>query len=135
MATSRDFGSVIRIFNKPPEDAPTVVALLRQMLSLKLEPSSVTFNTAFSLCCAGGKHLELAEEVLGLMRASEGATLDAVTFNTLIKGYAQAGRYSDAYAQVAEMEKVGLQPTAVTFGTLLDACIAQGNFDKAQRIF
>merc|ERR1712146_132278 len=61
--------------------------------------------------------------------------VDAITYNTLLKSYAQAKRLEDAFALVNEMESAGLSPTSVTFGTLLDACINEDNMDRAKLVF
>lgn len=99
-----------------------------------LEPDGVMMNMAFAACCADGKHLDLAEDLLNRMCKTSGA-VDVITYNTIIKGYVQAGRLNDGFKMLQEMANAGCSCTVVTFGTLLDACISNGDMDKAGIVF
>jgi len=55
------------------------------------------------------------------------ALVDTVSYNTVIKGLAQAGILADCFKCLRGMVTRGLQPDDITFATLLDACIEENN--------
>jgi pentatricopeptide repeat domain-containing protein 1 len=59
---------------------------------------------------------------------------NAVTFNTLLRGYARRGRVDDALQFYTRMTKLGVQPSVVTFNTLLLACSRSGNIGTANQV-
>lgn len=131
--TSRDFCNAMKA-HISLGDAVAAYELVGKISEQGLEPDAVMMNMAFTACCADGKHLDLAEDLLKRMCGTMGA-VDVITYNTLIKGYVQAGRLSDAFAVLKEMAEAGCSCSAVTFGTLLDACINNGDMDKAGVVF
>jgi len=57
--------------------------------------------------------------------------VDAVSYNTVIKGFAQSGKPTRCFECLHEMRAKGLEPDDITFGTLLDVCIAGSNIGGA----
>lgn len=132
--SDKDYCNVIRL-RVSRQECCEAFALLEEMVGHGLLPDIVMFNTVFTMCCAGGKHLDLAERLFrGHMKTSEGC-IDAITYNTFMKGCVQAKRLDQAFALLAEMEADGHTPTQVTFGTILDACINEGAMDRAHELF
>lgn len=132
-ATEKDFGNMIRSYASRHEGREAV-ELLDKMRAQGMEPDTFTYNAVFSACCAGGKDLDLCEQLFSTMK-SLSAGVDAITYNTLLKSYVQAKRLDKAFRLVNEMESEAFSPTEVTFGTLLDACINDGSMDRAQEVF
>jgi pentatricopeptide repeat protein len=132
-ASEKDYGNMIRQYASRQEDSKAL-ACLEAMRGEGLEPDSFTYNAVFTAFCQSGKNLAVAEKLFCMMK-SIGAGVDAITYNTLLKSYAQAKRLEDAFSLVNEMESAGLSPTSVTFGTLLDACINEDNMDRAKVVF
>jgi pentatricopeptide repeat protein len=64
----------------------------------------------------------------------EGVVPDVVTFNTILKGYAQSMNVDECFKVIAEMVEVKVDPDDVTYGILLDACIADNNLNKANEV-
>jgi len=60
--------------------------------------------------------------------------VDVVSYNTVIKGFAQAGMLPRCFDCLHEMKSFNLQPDDVTFGTLLDMCIADNDMKAANEI-
>jgi pentatricopeptide repeat protein len=60
--------------------------------------------------------------------------VDVVSYNTVIKGFAQAGQMKQCFDCLHEMRSHGLEPDDVTFGTLLDMCIADNDMDAANEV-
>merc|ERR1719253_1575499 len=60
--------------------------------------------------------------------------VDIVSYNTVIKGFAQAGMLSRCFDCLHEMRARNLEPDDVTLGTLLDSCIADNDMNAANQI-
>merc|ERR1719512_421098 len=61
--------------------------------------------------------------------------VDAITYNTLSKGYAKAGRLDDCFDLFRRMRANHIMPSQVTYGILLDCCINEKQMDKAMELF
>mmetsp|Transcript_1807 Transcript_1807/g.4014 ORF Transcript_1807/g.4014 Transcript_1807/m.4014 type:complete len:636 (+) Transcript_1807:125-2032(+) len=91
-------------------------------------------NRALAACVAiGGGALQVAEALAEADACSE--AIDAVTYNTLMKGHARAGKASRCFELYREMQAKGLSPSDMTFGTLLNACHESYDFERAKEIF
>jgi len=60
--------------------------------------------------------------------------VDVVSYNTVIKGFAQAGQPSECFKCLHQMLSQKLEPDDITFGTLLDACIVENDVGAAHQI-
>jgi len=60
--------------------------------------------------------------------------VDVVSYNTVIKGFAQAGLLPRCFECLHEMRSRNLEPDDVTFGTLLDMCIADNDMSAANEV-
>merc|ERR1719262_229063 len=60
--------------------------------------------------------------------------VDGVSYNTVIKGFAQAGMLPRCFDCLHEMAAHNLEPDDVTFGTLLDMCIADNDMNAANEV-
>merc|ERR1719262_510668 len=60
--------------------------------------------------------------------------VDVVSYNTVIKGFAQAGMLPRCFDCLHEMRSNNLEPDDVTFGTLLDMCIADNDMNAANEV-
>merc|ERR1719265_765298 len=77
------------------------------------------------------QHLQTAHALQGSRNSRLGdkandvaAIVDVVSYNTAIKGFAQAGLLPRCFDCLYLMRSHGLEPDDVTFGSLLDMCIA-----------
>ena len=99
--------------------------LLREAKRAGLQPSRKHWNVVLSACVRSGAMAE-AERLLDLM--PESVRPDAVSFNTLLHGYAQLWvtpggedeRTAAAEALLGRMREAGVRPTEVTYNALLD---------------
>mmetsp|Transcript_70841 Transcript_70841/g.122703 ORF Transcript_70841/g.122703 Transcript_70841/m.122703 type:complete len:661 (-) Transcript_70841:44-2026(-) len=80
------------------------------------------------------KALALLLEAHTLEANLEEKIVDPVSYNTLIKGFAQAGMLSRCFDCLHEMLKRSLEPDDITFGTLLDMCIVDNNMGAANEV-
>jgi len=60
--------------------------------------------------------------------------VDVVSYNTVIKGFAQSGMLPRCFDCLHEMRSYNLEPDDVTFGTLLDLCIADNDMSAANEV-
>merc|ERR1719326_139893 len=60
--------------------------------------------------------------------------VDTVSYNTLIKGFAEAEKPERCFDILQDMRNHGLEPDDVTFGSLLDVCIADNDINKAHTV-
>jgi len=70
----------------------------------------------------------------GSPHAEDHRLVDVVSYNTVMKGFSQAGKAMKCAEVVKEMCSHGLTPDDVTMGTLLDACVANNNMEAAAEI-
>lgn len=60
--------------------------------------------------------------------------VDVVSYNTVIKGFAKAGMLTRCFDCLGELKDKGLEPDDVTFGTMLDTCIADNDLGAANKV-
>jgi pentatricopeptide repeat protein len=60
--------------------------------------------------------------------------VDVVSYNTVIKGFAQGGMLPRCFDCLHEMRSKNLEPDDVTFGTLLDMCISDNDMNAANEV-
>jgi pentatricopeptide repeat protein len=60
--------------------------------------------------------------------------IDTVSYNTLIKGFAELEKPERCFDVLQDMRSHGLEPDDVTFGSLLDVCIADNDINKAHTV-
>lgn len=61
--------------------------------------------------------------------------LDVIAYNTLMKGYAMADKPQLCLQLYRQMRSLMIQPSDVSFGILLDACVGGALFEDAKRVF
>jgi pentatricopeptide repeat protein len=127
-----DFVNIVRCYasrQNPAALQETLSGLQRSGFSVDVH----TWNRALAACNNSEAVLELAEELVALDICEGG--LDAVSYNTLMKYMARAGRVSRCFELRDEMLAKGLEPSEVTFGILLDTCVAHRQLDRAREVF
>jgi len=113
-------------------DVETAEAIFRK---LGVTVTTLMLNLLL-LTCVNAKQPERA---LGFLREAHkleaGEPIaDAVSYNTVIKGFAQGGKPGQCFDCLHEMRSKGLEPDDITFGTLLDVCIAGSNIGGAHQV-
>merc|ERR550532_3868103 len=90
------------------------------------------------LTCVNAKQpqrgLGFLQQAHKLELASSEKIVDVVSYNTVIKGFAQVGELSRCFDSLAEMTAHGLEPDDITCATLLDACVGDVNMDATDKI-
>ncbi|GMH24630.1 hypothetical protein Nepgr_026473 [Nepenthes gracilis] len=105
-----------------------------QMDELGTARSSMSFNALLAAC----NHSKLFDQVPRLfdeMPKRYGVLPDKVSYGILVKSYCNKGSPELAIETLSEMEKKGIEVTAVTFTTILDSLYKKGKGDEAERIW
>jgi len=105
--------------------------MLTNLKKMRLKLDGLSRNKAIAACISRGG-LEAAEFIM--MHAPCDQEADVVTFNTLMKGYARAGQHARCFELKNKMESSGVPPSAVTYGILLEVCVACEDMDGARQI-
>lgn len=107
----------------------------------KLGPECTTLMlNLLLLTCVNSKDAARAHRILeeahGLEETGgqESKMVDIVSYNTVIKGYAQASEPTKCFDCLHEMMRRKLEPDDITFGTLLDACIVDNDMGAANEV-
>merc|ERR1719150_3312323 len=112
---------VLRVHSKR-QDWPASLATLRDMQKQGVAVDSLALNVAL----ATGVAVDQVEQVGDLIMeidSYKAPISDVVSFNTLIKGYAQRGDVDGAFQAIVRMRQRGLAPNAITFNTTMDAAV------------
>ncbi|CAK9071653.1 Aquaporin-4 (AQP-4) (Mercurial-insensitive water channel) (MIWC) (WCH4), partial [Durusdinium trenchii] len=91
---------------------------------------SLALNVALSTGVAADK----VEEVLALLaeaEQTEHCMPDVVSYNTIIKAFAQRANYSGACEVLERMHAKKRRPNAITFNTVMDAAVRAGKPEEA----
>ncbi|XP_015890196.3 small ribosomal subunit protein mL103 (rPPR7) [Ziziphus jujuba] len=105
-----------------------------QMDELGTSRSVISFNTLLSAC----NHSKLFDKVPVLFNdipAKYGFTPNKISYGILIKAYCEAGSPEKAIETLTEMEKKGIEVTAVTFTTILDTLYKKGETEEAEKLW
>merc|ERR1740117_958210 len=82
------------------------------------------------LACVNASQPEHAAHLLREAHEMEqqgGCLVDAVSYNTVIKGFSQAGAPEKCFECLRDMRARSLEPDEVTFAALLNVCCASGS--------
>merc|ERR1740130_1764490 len=123
-----DVESAEKVFR---ELGPNMTSLMLNLLLLTCVKSKEP-ERAFERLHEATKFQESRGEVPNA--ADNEPIVDVVSYNTVIKGFAQAGMLPRCFDCLHEMKSFNLQPDDVTFGTLLDMCIADNDMKAANEI-
>jgi len=117
----RAYMTILRAFSKQ-QDSTNSIKILNDMQQRKLEPDSLVVNIVLATCVNAGQ-LDQAEALLEEMLSKDKPLADVVSYNTVIKGYAQKGEIAKALACLEKMASNGLRPNLITFNTAMDSAV------------
>jgi len=130
--SGHDFVNMVRCFVGQKDEAG-LKEILSNLRGLGHITDAYTWNRALAACSGSESVLDLAEVLAGADLCGEG--LDGVGYNTLMKYNARAGRITRCFQLRTEMVAKGIEASEVTFGILLDACVASKQLDRAREVF
>lgn len=132
---SHDFVNMVRCYAGQKDSPLQLRKSLGRIRSAGHFVDKHTWNRALAACGSSSSPcvLELAEELLCAGICNE--DIDVVGYNTLMKLNARAGRISRCFELRTEMSSKGIEPSEVTFGILLDACVCTKELERARGVF
>jgi len=130
--SGHDFVNMVRCFAGQKDEAG-LQEILSNLRSSGHIIEAYTLNRALAACSCSDSVLDLAEVLASADLCGEG--LDGVGYNTLMKYNARAGRITRCFHLRTEMLAKGIEASDVTFGILLDACVAAKELDRAREVF
>merc|ERR1719359_596544 len=105
--------------------------MFQDMRQKKVPIDSLALNIILSTGVAAGE-LEAARQLLDEAQlVLSPPVADVVSYNTVIKGYAQSGNHSQALAMLEAMTAHGVLPNAITFNTTIDAAVRASKTEEA----
>jgi len=115
----RAYMTALRVLAKQ-RDWTRSLAIFRNMQKLDVKVDHLVLNVVLGT----GVSADAVDEVEALLAEVRPMNLgDTVSYNTLIKGYAQRSDGASACRAVGCMRECGLHPTLITFNTVMDATI------------
>jgi len=130
--SDHDFVNMVRCYIGL-QDAQGLEDMLITLREANQLVNTYTWNRALAACGNSEAALDLAEVLMRSRICCE--DMDAVGFNTLIKYNARAGNTSRCFELQGEMKTKGVEASEITFGLLLDACVAGKQLECAKRVF
>merc|ERR1719399_2350884 len=123
--------TILRVYSKQ-QDAARSVEIIRGMEARGIKPDNLILNIVLSTCVNAGR-VDDAEQLLFEFGTKERSLVDVISFNTVVKGLAQQGRFDDALAMLDRMASLipPVTPNAVTFNTIMDAAVRGGKLREA----
>lgn len=129
----RAYMTILRAFSKR-QDSTNSIRILNDMQERKLDPDSLVVNIVLATC-VNADRLDQAESLLEEMLKKDPPVVDVVSFNTIIKGYAQKGDVTKAMSCLEKMSAHGLTPNIITFNTTMDSAVRCKQPVQAWRVF
>jgi len=96
------------------------------------QATTLMFNLLLSTCVNAkqpGRAHKLLHEAHQLKAKEAEKIVDVVSYNTVIKGFAQASMSAECIECLHEMRAHDLEPDDITLGTLIDTCIMAGTHE------
>lgn len=125
----RAYMTILGVHNKR-QDWKSALAVIQDMKARGAALDSLALNVALSTGVAADK----VDEVLDLLAEAEQMEHcfpDVVSYNTLIKAFAQRANYTAAYEVLDRMKQRKVYPNPITFNTVMDAAVRAGRPNEA----
>lgn len=97
-----------------------------------IKPDETTFNTLLNICVRS-KNADAMNRAIALMH-EHNVKPGTPTFNTILKLYSRTGSFDHALKIFEEMKQT-VDPSIVTYNTLIDGCAHRGDMERAAHFF
>jgi len=128
----RAYMTVLRVHSKR-QDFPSSLATFRDMQKRCSRVDSLALNVVLATGVTADQ-LQVVEDLVKEADATTPPMADTVSYNTLMKAYAQRGDAQGAAKALASMKARKLKPNAITYNTAMDATIRGGKPQEAWSI-
>ncbi|KAK4773707.1 hypothetical protein SAY87_028726 [Trapa incisa] len=98
-------------------------------------PRSVLSFNVLLMACNACKLFDKVPNLFNEMSSKYNIVPDKISYGILIKSYCEARSPEKGLALLREMEQKGLEVTAITFTTILDALYKLGKIDEAEKLW
>lgn len=118
------------------QDSQTAVNLFREMSNSGVEPTERTFGALLHAFATVGDAAGASNVLRSLHTA--GMKPNAVMYTSFIDALVTSGEAAgleEAFQVKEEMTRLGLSPSAVTYGCLLNACDRLGDVERAFKVY
>jgi pentatricopeptide repeat protein len=122
-----DVDAAEKAFRRLGSDLTSMMVNLVILTCVKAKEPERAYQRLQEACAFQDKRVKVSDE-------DEESIVDVVSYNTVIKGFAQAGILTRCFDCLQEMRARGLEPDDVSFGTLLDSCIADNDMSSANEV-
>lgn len=109
-------------------DLDRAFLVLQRLKDDKVTPDIGIYNCLLDVCVQLGETKRARDLVLETQRLQ---LQDAITWNTLMKGYASQNDLPGAKQVLADMEASGIVPNDVTFNCLINCAVSIGRYNEA----
>ena len=136
--TDMDYNNMIRVYSSLG-DHKASIKLLDDMKKKKIKIDKVCYNTVLTTCC-NSRDLGCAEKIFYQMQKESKSKpgknfVDVIDYNSLMKGYARLGQVERCFELLNELKNEKITPSDVTFGILMEVCVNQQQFNRAEKVF
>jgi len=128
-ADSKEYLPLMRAYARR-KDWGSAVRAVRELMEHGAAVENVLFNSVLASSGQDGNPEEMYA-LLTQMRKYDPKSVDIVSYNTLMKGFARKRKVQKCFDVLEEIQKVQLEPDDVTFSTLLDVCIDEDEHQLA----
>lgn len=125
----RAYMTVLRVHAKR-QDWASSQSILRDMQQRRVGIDSLALNVALATGVAANQ-LEAVEALIVEIDGHGAPVSDVVSYNTLLKGYAQHNDASSAISVIRRMRERKLMPNAISYNTAMDAAVRSSRSQDA----
>ncbi|KFK24734.1 hypothetical protein AALP_AA8G017500 [Arabis alpina] len=125
------------LMNVNSHDLGYTVKIYKNMQKLDVIADMTSYNILLKTCCLAGR-VDLAQDIYKEAKRMESSgllKLDAFTYCTIIKVFADAKMWKMALKVKEDMQSVGVTPNTHTWSSLISACANAGLVEQANQLF
>lgn len=126
--TIRACMTIMRVHSKR-QDWTKSISLIRDMQNRKTPVDCLVLNVVLATGAAAGEF----DATKALLKEFS-RIVDVISYNTVLKGFAQQKDADGAIDLLNEMSLAGVKPTAITFNTIMDAAVRSSRVADAWRV-
>ncbi|KAL1200102.1 Pentatricopeptide repeat-containing protein [Cardamine amara subsp. amara] len=125
------------LMNVNSQDLGYTLEVYKNMQKLDVTADMTSYNILLKTCCLAGR-VDLAQDIYKEAKRMESSgllKLDAFTYCTIIKVFADAKMWKWALKVKDDMKYVGVTPNTHTWSSLISACANAGLVEQANHLF
>ena len=109
----------------------------QELLNIGSAPTANTFGLYITTLKNSTRTLDEASEAVRIFQEAQSLGVEPSSFlyNALIGKLGKARRIDDCLHHFTDMHKLGIRPTSVTYGTVVNACCRVSNEQLAEQLF